>query len=266
MVDFQGVSRLYAHRAGGPVVRALRDVSFQVTPGELVLVTGPSGAGKSTVLRLICGEERPSQGRLVVDGEDVGALGRRGLARLRRRLGVVPADGRLLGDRTILGNIALVLRALGAGRRDARTRALESLEEAGLASRVKAFPRELTAGERQRLLIARALAGDPCLLLADEPTAALDGVAARAVVDLLRGARDGGTTVVVASQVSALATELGARTLVLEEGRLCAEPAVTANRVPPTPPSPQPKAEGRPTVGQGGGGGGREVPNTRGAS
>src|SRR5262245_44235554 len=199
MVDFQGVSRLYARRAGSPAVHALHDASFQVAPGELVLVTGPTGAGKSTVLRLISGEERPSAGRLVVDGENVARLGRRGLARLRRRLGIVPAAGRLLWDRTALGNVALVLSALGAGPRAARERALESLEEAGLAPKAKALPRELTAGERQRLLIARALAGDPALLLADEPTATLDAEATRAVVALFRDAREQGTTVVIAS-------------------------------------------------------------------
>jgi cell division transport system ATP-binding protein len=260
MVDFQGVSRLYARRAGGAVVHALRDATFQVAPGELVLVTGPTGAGKSTVLRLICGEERPSEGRLVVDGDDVATLGRRGLARLRRRLGIVPAAGRLLGDRTVLGNVALVLSALGAGPRHARARALEALEEAGLATRAKALPRELTAGELQRLLIARALAVDPCLLLADEPTAALDAEATRAVGAVLRDARDQGVTVVVASQLSALAAELGARTLVLDEGRLRADLPAPPDRVPPTPPSPPPAAGRR--VGQRGE---SEAPSTRGA-
>jgi cell division transport system ATP-binding protein len=261
MVDFQGVSRLYVRRGGGAAVHALRDVTFQVAAGELVLVTGPTGAGKSTVLRLICGEERPSEGRLVVDGEDVPTLGRRGRARLRRRLGVVLEDSQLLGDRTVLGNVALVLWALGGGLRAARARALESLEEAGLASRASAFPRELTASERQRLLIARALAGDPCLLLVDEPTAGLDAEATRAVVAMFRDARDQGTTVVVASQLSALAVVLGARTLVLEEGRLRPGPVVAVDRVAPAPPSPPSRTDARPGVGEGSE---KEAPKVRG--
>ncbi|MBI4012319.1 MAG: ATP-binding cassette domain-containing protein [Candidatus Rokubacteria bacterium] len=101
MVEFRGVSKLYAPRAGGPVIRALTEASFEVAQGELVVLAGAAGAGKSTVLRLITGEERPSQGRLLVDGEDVGMLGRRGVARLRRRLGVVPQEARLLGARAL---------------------------------------------------------------------------------------------------------------------------------------------------------------------
>src|SRR5262245_54380409 len=220
MVDFRGVSKLYVRRGGGPAVHALSDATFEVTRGELVLVTGPSGAGKSTLIMLACGEERPSQGQVFIDGEDVGALGRRGLARLRRRLGIAPQDGRLLAERTVLANVAFVLHALGARRRDAHTRGLEALRDAGLVAKASAFPRELTAGERQRLVIARALASAPDLLLADEPTAALDAAAAREVVDLLRSARDRGAAVLVASQASGLAAELGARTLVLEQGRL----------------------------------------------
>lgn len=220
MVEFRAVSKLYVPRTGGPVVRALVDASFLIAPGEMVVLTGPAGAGKSTVLRLVAGEERASQGRLVVDGEDVGALGRLRLARLRRRLGIVPREPRLLADRTAYGNVALVLHALGASRRDGRAGALRALRDAGLASRVNAHPDELTAGERRRLLLARALAGAPRLLLADEPAAGLDAAARRAVVELLRAARDRGTTVLVTAPPDGLAGELGARTLWLEDGRL----------------------------------------------
>lgn len=220
MVEFRGVSKLYVPRAGGPVIRALTEASFQVAQGEVVVLAGPAGAGKSTVLRLVAGEERPSQGRLLVDGEDVGALGRRGVARLRRRLGVVSQDPRLLGDHTVFGNVALVLRALGASLREARARAREALREAGLAARANAFPGELTAAERRRLALARALAGGPRLLLVDEPTAGLDATATAGIVELLRGARARGTTVLVATQADGLARALGARTLVLGDGRL----------------------------------------------
>src|SRR5581483_8664441 len=128
MVEFRGVSKLYVRR-GGPVVAALSAVAFDVAPRELVVVAGPPGAGKSTLLRLAAGEERPTQGRVVVDGDDVGRLGRRGVARLRRRLGILPAEPRLLADRSVLANVALVLRARGASRRAARAGAAAALRE-----------------------------------------------------------------------------------------------------------------------------------------
>ncbi len=224
MVELRGVSKVYVPRPGGRAIQALTDVSFQVAAGELVVLSGPTGCGKSTVLRLLCGEERASQGAILVNGEDVGALPRRGVARLRRRLGVVPQEARLLGDRTVFGNVAVVLRALGASRRDARARALAALREAGLAGRANAFPRELAAGERQRLLVARALAGVPALLLADEPLmafgGALDGPAAQEVFDLLRGAQARGATVLVATQAAGLADALKARPVFLDGGRV----------------------------------------------
>jgi cell division transport system ATP-binding protein len=220
MVEFRAVSKLYARRAGGPVVPALSDATFRVEPGELVVLAGPSGAGKSTVLRLASGLERPSAGRLVVDGEDLDTLGRRGLLRLRRRLGIVPQEPGLLDERTAFGNLTLVLRALGASRGEARRRSLRALREVGLAARANAFPGELTASERCRLALARALAGGPRLLLVDEPTTGLDHAAVREVLEVLRAAHARGTTVLVAAGAPGLAGELGARALFLAEGRL----------------------------------------------
>jgi len=224
IVELRAVSKLYVPRAGGRVIQALTNVSLQVGAGELVVLAGPSGAGKSTILRLLAGEERATEGVVVVDGDDVGALGRRGVARLRRRLGLVLQDGRLLDDRTAFGNVTVVLRALGASRRAARARALALLREAGLGGRANAFPPELAAGERQRLLVARALAGEPRLLLADEPLvavgAALDGPAADLVLALLRAVQGRGVTLLVASQAPGLAAALGGRAVRLESGRL----------------------------------------------
>jgi ABC-type methionine transport system ATPase subunit len=117
MVEFRAVSKLYVRRTGGPAVTALADCSLQVAAGEAVVVSGPPGAGKSTLLRLAAGEERPTQGRLLVDGDDAGSLGRRGLARLRRRLGLLLAEPGLLADRTALDNVALVPRARPASWR-----------------------------------------------------------------------------------------------------------------------------------------------------
>jgi cell division transport system ATP-binding protein len=218
MLEFRGVSKVYG-RAAGRRVEALADLSFAVKPGELVLVVGPSGAGKSTLLRLVAGEERPTRGAVLVDGVEVGSLGRRGLARLRRSLGIALQGGRLLPDRTALGNLTFVLCALGAGRAEARERALAILAEAGLAPVRNALPRELADGESRAVLLARALVTRPRLLVADEPFTA---PAARAgpLVTLLRDAHARGTTCLVTSRVPDPGGALEARILTLAAGRL----------------------------------------------
>jgi ABC-type ATPase involved in cell division len=219
MLELRGVSKLYGRAAGGRV-EALVDLSFEVKPTELAVLVGPVGAGKSTLLRLVTGEDRPTRGSVLVDGVDVGTLGAHGLARLRRTLGVLPQDGPLLPDRTAVGNVTFVLRALGAGRGEARERALAALVDVGLGPARNALPHELAAGERRRVLLARALATRPRLLLADEPTAMLDAPAATSVVTLLRSLAGRGTTCLVATQAIELARALDGRILRLAEGRL----------------------------------------------
>jgi ABC-type ATPase involved in cell division len=219
MVELRGVSKIYGRAAGGRV-EALADLSFEVKPAELAVLVGPGGAGKSTLLRLVTGEERPTRGSVLVDGTDVGTLGARGLARLRRGLGVLSPDGRLLPDRTALGNLTFVLRALGSRRAEARERALAALVEVGLGAARNALPHELAVGERQRVLLARALATRPRLLLADEPTALLDPLASAMVVTLLRSLPLRGTTCLVATQTTELARALDGRVLRLAAGRL----------------------------------------------
>lgn len=219
MVEFRGVSKIYAQPGGGRV-EALVDASFRVGSAEMAVVSGPSGSGKSTLLRLLWGEERASRGTVLVGGTDAGSLNRGGLARLRQGLGIVPQDRRLLADRTVFGNVAFVLRALGVPRREVRERALSALRAAGLAARLPALPAELAAGERQRLVLARALAGEPRLLLADEPTAMLDDGTAEAVLALLRAAHARGTAVLITTHARDLAPRLGARAFSLADGRL----------------------------------------------
>ena len=219
MLELRGVSKVYGRAAGGRV-EALADLSFEVKPTELAVLVGRVGAGKSTLLRLIAGEERPTRGAVLVDGIEVGTLGARGLARLRRNLSVLSQDGHLLPDRTALGNLTFVLRALGTRRSEARERALEALVEVGLGPARNALPSELAVGERRRVLLARALATRPRLLLADEPTAMLDSTTSAMVVALLRSLPLRGTTCLVTTQTLEVARALDGRVLQLAAGRL----------------------------------------------
>lgn len=218
MIELQGVWKTYAV---GPVqVHALSDVSFRVSRGEFVILTGPSGAGKTTLLRLFYGEERPSEGDVVVLDEDVPALGRSGLATLRRSIGVVFQDARLLPGRTVYENIAFVLRALGTPRGEITTRVFDALRAVGLSSRARSYPAQLSQGEAQRAALARAIVRKPPLLLADEPTGNLDEAMAAEIHDVIKEIWAAGTTVVLATHQSRLAAVLRRRTLVLKGGRL----------------------------------------------
>lgn len=219
MVELHGVVKTYARATGGRVA-ALEGLDLGVPAGELVVVVGGNAAGKSTLLRLVTGEERPTRGTVLVDGVEVATLRPARLARLRRRLGIVPQVPRLVPDRTALGNLTWVLRALGASRRVARVRALEALAEAGLTAARNALPGELAEGERRRLVVARALAPGPRLLVADEPAAMLDAEGVAAVAALVRGAHARGTTCLVATRSRDLAQALGGRVVQLAQGRL----------------------------------------------
>jgi ABC-type ATPase involved in cell division len=219
MLEFRGVFKVYG-RAGGRRLEVLADLSFEVKPTELTVVVGPSGAGKSTLLRLITGEERPTRGAVVVDDVEVGTLRPGGLARLRRSLGVAPQAGRLLGDRTALGNLTFVLGALGVGRAEARDRALTALAEVGLGAARNALPSELADGESRRLVLARALVTRPRLLLVDEPTAGLDPHQGATVLELIRAAHARSTACLVTTQAGAVGRALEGRVLELAGGRL----------------------------------------------
>ncbi|MEU2611518.1 ABC transporter ATP-binding protein [Micromonospora sp. NPDC007271] len=181
------------HGAGEAVVHALRGVSLTVRAGELVAVMGPSGSGKSTLLALAGGLDRPSGGEVLVEGEALGGLAARELARLRRRrIGYVFQDLNLLGSLTAVENVALPLELDGAGVRAARKAALAALAEVGVAGLADRFPDQMSGGQQQRVAIARALVGERRLVLADEPTGALDSQAGEAVLHLLRRRVDAG--------------------------------------------------------------------------
>ena len=194
MIKFTAVHKEYA-RSG----LALRNVSFHVRKGEFVFLTGHSGAGKSTVLKLIQMDELPSAGEIRVSGFSSSRLKRREISQLRRKLGVVFQDFRLLAERTAEQNVAFALEVTGARFSAIRPRVSRLLAQVGLASKVGSRPEELSGGERQRVAIARALANDPLILLADEPTGNLDEWSSNGIFELFREINATGMTVVMAT-------------------------------------------------------------------
>lgn len=199
---------------------ALRDVHFTVEKGEFVFLTGPSGAGKTTLLRLLFGAEAPTQGQLFVNGRNVATLDRRALPRLRREVGVVFQDFKLISTQTVAENVAYALHVVGLPEREVRRRVGTMLAAVGLAHKANALPPRLSGGEQQRVAIARALVNDPVLLLADEPTGNLDAELTYEIMDLLEQANARGTTVLVATHDRALLESYGKRVLHLSAGLL----------------------------------------------
>ncbi|MEW2428433.1 ABC transporter ATP-binding protein [Micromonospora sp. NPDC047644] len=191
MLELRAVHR--THGTGPAAVHALRGVSLVVRPGELVAVMGPSGSGKSTLLALAGGLDRPTGGEVRVEGQPLGALDRRGLAQLRRRrIGYIFQQLNLLGSLSALENVALPLELDGTSGRRARALAMTALTEVGLPALGDRFPDQLSGGQQQRVAIARALVGDRRLVLADEPTGALDSQTGETVLHLLRRRIDAG--------------------------------------------------------------------------
>lgn len=199
---------------------ALRDTSFHVAKGEFVFLTGHSGAGKSTVLRLIYAEHLPTQGEVRISGFNTAKLNRREVSRLRRRLGIVFQDFRLLEDRTAEENVAFALEVTGAKRSVIAPKVMRVLAQVGLTAKAHQYSNELSGGEQQRVAIARALVNDPFVLLADEPTGNLDERATRGVLRLLRDINANGTAVVVATHDLDLVRHANYRTLELQDGAL----------------------------------------------
>jgi len=199
---------------------ALRDVTLEVGKGEFVFLTGPSGAGKTTLLRLLFGAERPTDGQILVLGRNIARLGPRAIPPLRRQIGVVFQDFKLLPRRTVEENVALALEVVGAPRREVRARVYSVLKQVGLQHRRHHHPLSLSGGEQQRVALARALVNEPRILLADEPTGNLDPDLTVEIMDLIAGAAARGTSVVVATHELGLVERYGRRTLRLERGHL----------------------------------------------
>jgi cell division transport system ATP-binding protein len=215
MIRFEHVAKRYP-----PGLDALIGVNFEIKAGELVLIEGHSGAGKSTVLKLIAAMERPTTGTVLVNNQNVGALKRSAVPYLRRNLGLVLQDQKLLFDRNAFENVLLPLSIAGFPAREAASRARAALDKVGLLKREKALPVSLSGGEQQRLAIARAVVNRPKLLLADEPTAHLDPETARDVARIFHEFHQVGVTVLIATYDDAAFSLGDTRRIVFDHGRL----------------------------------------------
>ncbi|HEX5959695.1 MAG TPA: cell division ATP-binding protein FtsE [Rhodanobacteraceae bacterium] len=215
MIHFDSVSKRYPEGR-----EALIDVSFRVGAGEMVFVTGHSGAGKTTLLRLIALIERPTRGAIEVHGRKLARLRRRDVPRLRRDIGMVFQDHRLLMDRSVADNVALPLVIAGVAREERAKRVRGALEKVGLAGRGKDAPAALSTGEQQRVGIARAIVARPALIIADEPTGNLDPQLSEEIMQLFVGLHQSGITLLVASHDLALLKRMRQRVVVLDHGHL----------------------------------------------
>ena len=214
MIEFRNVSKQYSADA-----TALRDISLTVAKGELVFLAGPSGAGKSTLLKMIAAIERPSAGQVIVNGQDIARIKPAAVPFLRRNLGLIFQQQRLLTDRSILANVMLPLLVTGASRAQAEQRARAALDKVGLLERADAQPLALSGGEQQRVSIARAIVNRPQVILADEPTANLDRASANKVLDALKAFHSVGVTCLISSHDEQM-LDAAARVIHLKQGQL----------------------------------------------
>ena len=215
MITFERVTKKYQ---GGTT--ALRDISFHLAPGEMVFLTGHSGAGKSTLLRLVLMLEKATRGQVTVNGINLSRTHMRHAPKLRRRVGMIFQDHKLLKDKTVFDNVALPLVIAGLRYPEIRKRVRAALDKVGLLSKEKAWPLMLSGGEQQRVGIARAIVGMPPVLLADEPTGNLDPELSKNLYKFFRQLNGQGVTVLIASHDLALIRSMGERTMVLSQGSL----------------------------------------------
>jgi len=206
-------------------VEALADINLHVQKGEFIFIAGPSGAGKTTLLRLLFRDELPTSGQILVNGRNVVKLRERAIPHLRRSIGVIFQDFKLLRDRSVFDNLALVYRVLGVPAAVGKRKVANLLKLVGLSHKAQMTPYRLSGGEQQRVAIARALMNDPVLLLADEPTGDLDADLAADVMRLLGDIHARGTTVVVATHDMNMVRDLGRRAVILKGGRIVEEHA-----------------------------------------
>lgn len=215
MIILENVSKRF-----GTGVFGLTDVTFTVEKGEFAFLVGPTGSGKTTILRMLIRESMPTQGSIVINNWDIVKLPGNKVPELRKRIGVIFQDLKLLPDRTIIENVSLPLELSGVKSKDARKRVEEVLEQVGILEHSNKFPVQLSGGERQRAAIARALILSPEILLADEPTGDLDDATAWEIVDLLKAINQSGTTIIMATHNTEIVKKINTRVIELNKGLL----------------------------------------------
>ena len=214
MLELHNVKVIY------PTGDGIQQVSFQINPGELVFLVGPSGAGKSTVLKAIFLEERPSEGHIIVGEYNSLFVSKQEIPYLRRKLGIVFQDFKLLNDRDVFRNVSFVLEVVGAKSKVMKRKVLRALADVGLSHKSRKYPEELSGGEQQRVAIARAIVNEPYILLADEPTGNLDPITASEIMNVLIRINMRGTSLLMATHNFALAKSYNGRILRIENGQL----------------------------------------------
>ena len=215
MIDFSNVTKRYEETGD-----VLRNVSFELEKGEMAFLTGHSGAGKSTLLRLIAAMERCSRGQIIVDGEDLSLAKESQLPFIRRKMGFIYQDYKLLHDRTVFDNVALPLIIAGYGHQEVSRRVRASLEKVGLQGKEKKYPLALSGGEQQRVGIARAVVNKPPIIIADEPTGNLDPDLSAEIMNLFRQFQQVGVTILIATHDISLISQMNNRVLKLDHGQL----------------------------------------------
>jgi len=213
------IRMFHVHHNYGPK-KALIDITLDIAKNEFVFISGPSGAGKSTLLKLLYLGEPVSEGQVLIDGINLARIPRKRIPHLRRKFGIIFQDYKLIPTKTVYDNLALVLEAAGVKSRLLQKKVKNVLRLVGMEDRLKAFPPSLSGGEQQRIAVARAIIGDPKIILADEPTGSLDEESAEVILELLRGVHIRGATVIIATHDKALMRKTGGHVLHLHQGRL----------------------------------------------
>jgi len=218
MIEFENVYKAYKNGT-----KALRGVSFRIDDGEFVFIVGPSGAGKSTIIKLLMGEEYVSSGEITVGEYKLSKLPRSKLPYLRRTMGVVFQDFRLIPTKTVFDNVAFAMRVIGKNPRDIHKRVRYILNLVGLSNKGRSYPSQLSGGEQQRVALARALVNNPALIIADEPTGNIDPVLSRDIMDLLMAINEQKITVVVVTHEKSLVDTYNKRVITIDQGKLVSD-------------------------------------------
>ena len=225
MIYFEKVSKIYK-QVGGGTSEALKNITLHIKPAEFVLVVGASGAGKSTLIKLINREIKPDKGKIYVGGLDYTELKKRDIPYLRRKIGVVFQDYKLLPKKTVFENVGYALEVAGIRPKEIRERVPKIIELVGLGNKTNCFPRELSGGERQRVAIARAIVHQPRILIADEPTGNLDPKNSWEIVEILQKINQMGTTVIMTTHNSHIVNKLKKRVIKLADGKMVTDEAM----------------------------------------